>query len=211
LGPEVDNAAFREPPIRVQDTPVEPEEEQGLHLLAMLGIAQRTFNLSTSTSMVGLDGSFLFERTEVGASLLRGYEIDEPTDNGEVSTVLGNVGLGYRVAEVTNGLWTASVIPRVGLGALAVATTDNDGQRESGSDVYADVAARVSVNALLWSAVGLTLNSEAGYGRGVLPIRGVQETRPYTGVFLGVALLASLDFSSRKADKLWPPVSAKEQ
>ena len=88
---------------------------------------------------------------------------------------------------------------------------DSEAESESGTELYGDVAARVSVNALLWSVVGLTLNSEAGYGRGLVPIVHSPSTGSYTGLFLGVALLASLDFSSRKASKLWPPVSAKEQ
>jgi len=176
--------------------------------LVLVGLAQRTFRLSTS--MVGLDAGFLLERTEIGATLLRGGQDNQAGD--EVTTVLGNVALGYRAAEVTNGRWTASVMPRFGVGSLLVTTKPEDGAGTSSADVYGDVAARVSVNALLWSVVGLTLNSEAGYGRGLVPIaQGASGTEEYTGLFLGVALLASVDLSSRKASKLWPPVSAKEQ
>jgi hypothetical protein len=125
---------------------------------------------------------------------------------------VGNLALGYRVAELTNGRWTAAVIPRVGFGNLVATRSTTSEQPEAGatSELYGDVAARISVNALLWSRVGVTLNSEAGYGRGLVSIVG-PSTNSYTGLFLGVALLGSLDFSSRKASRVWPPVSSKEQ
>jgi len=207
LGPEVDNA-FREPPVTmIQDQPVEPEPDPGVHLLAVFGVEQRTFKLSTA--LVGLDAGFSLERAELGASLLRG---SADTQAGEVNAVVGNLALGYRVAEVTNGRWTASVIPRVGLGNMvATSSPTEEGDANTASEVYADVAARVSVNALLWSRLGFTLNSEAGYGKGWLAIVDGPATTDFTGLFLGVALMASLDFSSRKASRLWPPVSAKEE
>ena len=206
LGPEVDNA-FREPPLPlVQDKPVEPQEPPGVHLLAMFGFEQRTFRLSTS--LVGLDAGFSLEQAELGASLLRGTVQTSPTS--KVTAVVGNLALGYRVADVTNGRWTASVTPRVGIGNL-VTTVESEADDEGSSEIYGDVAVRISVNARLWSRLGVTLNSEAGYGGGVIPIVDGPSTREHTGLFLGVALNGSLDFSSRKASKLWPPVSAKEQ
>lgn len=212
LGPEVDNAFRGDPPVTIRDTP--PEQQQpdpGVHLVASFGVEQRTFRLSTS--LVGLNAGFSLERAELGASLLRG---DATTAEDESTTlVVGNLALGYRVAEVTNGRWTAAVIPRVGFGNLvATGTTSYDvGEPGTGtaSELYGDVAARVSVNARLWSRLGLTLNSEAGYGRGLVAIVDGQSTSELTGLFLGVELLGSLDFSSRKASRLWPPVSAKEQ
>jgi len=208
LGPEVDNA-FREPPVPlVQDKPVEPTEPPGVHVLAMFGFEQRTFRLSTS--LVGLNAGFSLEQAELGASLLRGTVQTSPTS--DVTVVVGNLALGYRVADVTNGRWTASVTPRVGIGNL-VTTAGPDGteaEEEGASEIYGDVAVRISVNARLWSRLGVTLHSEAGYGGGVIPIVDGPSTHDHTGLFLGVALNGSLDFSSRKASKLWPPVSAKE-
>jgi hypothetical protein len=207
LGPIVDDA-FRAPPVIIQTSPEEPAEETGVRLLVMAGVEQRTFRLAMP--MNGLDAGFSLNKAELGVSLLRG---DVETSNGEeLTTVVGNMAVGYRVAEVTNGRWTASVLPRFGIGSL-VATTQPigaDQQKGTASELYGDVAARISVNALLWSRIGVTLNSEAGYGRGLFRIVQGRSTAPYTGLFLGVALLASLDFSSRKASRLWPPVSAKK-
>ncbi len=203
LGPDVDNA-FRERPVRIKDTPVEPEEDPGVHLLAMVGVQQRTFRLANT--LVGLDAGFSLEQAELGANLLRG-SVGDPKDG--VSAVLGNLSLGYRVAEVTNGRWTASVTPRVGLGNIvATRGTAEQGRSSTASEIYGDVAARISVNARIWSRIGITLNSEAGYGRGFVAIADGRTTADYTGLFLGVALLGSMDFSSRKTSKLWPPVSA---
>ena len=205
LGPDVDDAFRGEPPVTIRDTPPDPPPDPGVHLMAHFGVEQRTFKLSTS--LTGLNAGFSLERAELGASLVRGDvteggasdETDDP-----LTVVVGNVALGYRVAEVTNGRWTASVMPRVGFGSLVLTVPSDDGTQGSSSELYGDIAARVSVNARLWSRVGLTLNSEAGYGRG-LSIADGPSTSAYMGAFLGVALLGSLDFSSKKA-RLWPPV-----
>lgn len=211
LGPEVDNAFRGDPPVTIRDTPPEPEPDPGVHLMAMFGVEQRTFRLSNS--LVGLNAGFSLERAELGASLLRGDATT--TEDQSTTLVVGNLALGYRVAEVTNGRWTAAVIPRVGFGNLVATGSTSYAVNEPGtgtaSELYGDVAARVSVNARLWSRLGLTLNSEAGYGRGLVAIVDGQSTGDLTGLFLGVELLGSLDFSSRKASRLWPPVSAKEQ
>ena len=204
LGPDVDNAFRGEPPVTIRDTPPDPPPDPGVHLMAHFGVEQRTFKLSTS--LTGLNAGFSLGRAELGASLLRGDVVDAKDNTRTV--VVGSVALGYRVAEVTNGRWTAAVMPRVGFGSLVVAVPSNagtDGTQGSTSELYGDIAARVSVNARLWSRVGLTLNSEAGYGRGLVPIADGPSTSGYMGAFLGVALLGSLDFSSKKA-RLWPPV-----
>jgi len=198
LGPDVDDAFRGEPPVTIRDTPLDPPPDPGVHLMAHFGVEQRTFKLSTS--LTGLNAAFSLERAELGASLLRGDVVEESEKT--ISAVVGNVALGYRVAEVTNGRWTASVMPRVGFGNLVAVPSDQLGTT---SELYGDVAARVSVNARLWSRVGLTLNSEAGYGRGLVSISGDESTSGYMGAFLGVALLGSLDFGSKKA-RLWPPV-----
>lgn len=223
LGPEVDNA-FREPPITIRDTPVEPEEDPGERLQASLGAEQRTFKLSDP--LVGLAGGFGLDRAELGVSLLRGDFNTSTADT--MNIILANVALGYRAAEVTNARWTASVVPRIGFGNLVAtverATDDPDStgnpeppageyQARSGgtsAEFYGDLAARISVNARLWSMLGLTLHSEAGYGRGFVSLKKGEPTHHYTGLFLGVALVASFEFSSRKAPRVWPPVSAKD-
>lgn len=209
LGPEVDNAFRGEPPVTVRDVPPEPEPDQGVYLMGNFGVEQRTFRLSTS--LVGLNAGFSLERAELGASLLRG-QATSPADE-TLTTVVGNLALGYRVAEVTNGRWTASVTPRFGFGNLVVAAPPDEESGEAGTttELYGDVAARVSVNARLWSRLGLTLNSEAGYGRGLLPIVDGPTTHRYTGLFLGVALLGSVDFGSRKNSRVWPPVRSDQE
>ena len=209
LGPEVDNAFRGEPPVTVRDVPPEPEPDQGVYLMGNFGVEQRTFRLSTS--LVGLNAGFSLERAELGASLLRG-QATSPADE-TLTTVVGNLALGYRVAEVTNGRWTASVTPRFGFGNLVVAAPPDEESGEAGTttELYGDVAARVSVNARLWSRLGLTLNSEAGYGRGLLPIVDGPATHRYTGLFLGVALLGSMDFGSRKNSRVWPPVRSDQE
>lgn len=199
LGPDVDDAFRGEPPVTIRDTPPDPPPDPGVHLMAHFGVEQRTFKLSTSVT--GLNAAFSLERAELGASLLRGDVLDQSETT--LTAVVGNLALGYRVAEVTNGRWTASVMPRVGFGNLVVAVPPD--QVGTTSELYGDIAARVSVNARLWSRVGLTLNSEAGYGRGLVSITEGRSTSAYMGAFIGVALLGSLDFSSKKA-RLWPPV-----
>lgn len=209
LGPEVDNAFRGEPAVTVRDVPPESAPDQGAYLMGNFGVEQRTFRLSTS--LVGLNAGFSLERAELGASLLRG-EATNPA-NETLTTIVGNLALGYRVAEVTNGRWTASVSPRVGFGNLVVAAPPDEEAGEAGTttELYGDVAARVSVNARLWSRLGLTLNSEAGYGRGLVPIFDGPATHRYTGLFLGVALLGSVDFGSRKNPRVWPPVRSDRQ
>lgn len=207
LGPEVDNAFRGEPSVTVRDVTTESEPEQGVHLMAHLGGEQRTFRLSTS--LVGLNAGFSLERAELGASLLRGEATSSKDET--LTTVVGNLALGYRVAEVTNGRWTASVMPRVGLGNLVVAAPSDSETGGAGTELYGDLAARVSVNARLWSRLSLTLNSEAGYGRGLVPILEGPATSAYTGLFLGVALLGSVDFGSRKNSRVWPPVRTEAE
>lgn len=209
LGPEVDNAFRGEPPVTVRDVPPEPEPDPGVHLMAHFGVEQRTFRLSTS--LVGLNAGFSLERAELGASLLRG---ETTSSNDEtLTTVVGNLGLAYRVAEVTNGRWTASVMPRVGFGNLVVAAPSDEetGDSSTTTELYGDVAARVSVNARLWSRLSLTLNSEAGYGRGLVAIVDGPPTSGYTGLFLGVALVGSVDFGTRKNPRVWPPVRTEQE
>lgn len=204
LGPEVDSGLRGEPAITVRDVPPEPQPDPGVHLMGHFGVEQRTFRLSTS--LVGLSAGFSLERAELGASLLRG-EATSPNDE-TLSIVVGNLGLGYRVAEVTNGRWTASVMPRVGFGNLVVAAPSDaaTGEGRNASELYGDLAVRVAVNARVWSRLSLTLNSEAGYGRGLVAIVHGMATNDYTGLFLGVALLGSVDFGARKNPRVWPPV-----
>ncbi len=205
LGPEVDNAFRGEPAVTVRDAPPEPQPDAGVHLMAHFGVEQRTFRLSTS--LVGLNAGFSLGGAELGASLLRGDLT--PSQEQTYTMVVGNLGLGYRVAEVTNGRWTASVMPRVGFGTLVVAT--HSVEENDASQLYGDVAARVSVNARVWSRLSLTLNSEAGYGRGLLSTVDGVPTNGYTGLFLGVALVGSVDFGSRKNPRVWPPVRTEQE
>lgn len=211
LGPEVDNAFRGEPPVTIRDVPPpEPPPDPGVYLMGHLGVEQRTFRLSNS--LTGLSAGFTLERAELGASLLRG----EPTSpyNRKLTEIVANLALGYRVAEVTNGRWTASITPRVGFGNLnltAPANAEANQDASSATDLYGDVAARVSVHARLWSRLGLTLNSEAGYGRGLVPVADGPPTNDYTGLFLGVALLGSVDVGSPKNSRVWPPVRTEPE
>jgi len=209
LGPDVDDAFRGEPPVIVRDVPPEPPPDPGVNKMAHFGIEQRTFRLSTS--LTGLNAGFSLERTELGASLLRGDAIS-PKDE-TFTLVVGNLALGYRVAEVTNGRWTASIMPRIGFGNLVLAAPPDAAPGEAGAvfEVYGDVAARVSVNARVWSRLSLTLNSEAGYGRGLVALVDGPPTNGYTGLFLGVALLGSVDFGARKNQRVWPPVRPETQ
>ena len=211
LGPEVDNAFRGEPAVTIRDVPPpEPAPDPGVHLMGHLGVEQRTFRLSNS--LTGLSAGFTLERAELGASLLRGAPTS-PTDR-DLTEVVANLALGYRVAEVTNGRWTASITPRVGFGNLVLtAPADPDSRQpaSSATDLYGDIAARVSVHARLWSRLGLTLNSEAGYGRGLVSIADGPPTSDYTGLFLGVALLGSVDVGSRKNSRVWPPVRTEPE
>lgn len=210
LGPEVDNAFRGEPPVTIRDVPPpEPAPDPGVYLMGHLGVEQRTFRLSTS--LTGLSAGFTLDRAELGASLLRG----EPgPEDRKLTEVVANLALGYRVAEVTNGRWTAAITPRVGFGNLVLtAPADPDSRQpaSSATDLYGDIAARVSVHARLWSRLGLTLNSEAGYGRGLVSIANGPPTNDYTGLFLGVALLGSVDVGSRKNSRVWPPVRTEPE
>jgi len=214
LGPEVDNAFRGEPPVTIRDVPPpEPPPDPGVYLMGHLGVEQRTFRLSNS--LTGLSAGFTLERAELGASLLRG-EPTSPSDR-QLTEVVANLALGYRVAEVTNGRWTAAITPRVGFGNLNLTAPGNVETNEAASsatDLYGDIAARVSVHARLWSRLGLTLNSEAGYGRGLVSIAGGPggpPTNDYTGLFLGVALLGSVDVGSPKNSRVWPPVRTEPE
>lgn len=196
LGPSHDDP-FREPAVTA--TPVTTADDDTTRIGVSVGVEQRTFDLRTS--LVGLHASFSLDRMVLGASLLRGQV---SVKQGTITSMLGNLTVGYRVAEVINGRWTLAVSPRLGAGSVVATSSAVPGVSDgSASDVYGDVAARVMVGTGLWKYFHLTLLSEAGYARGMIPTADGEPAAEYAGVFLGVALLGS--FRTPPFDTDLPP------